>query len=92
MRASPATVRDPVTVVWLLLVVATGVTWAVGESGAGGHLAAMAVLAIAALKGGGVALVFMELRDAPRLYGALVLGWLVTVAAIIGVAFARAGA
>ena len=79
------------TLVWALLVVATAATFAVGESGLARSLATCVVLGIAVLKGGAVALEFMELRGAPRLYRWLTLGWLVVVVALVGIAFARAG-
>jgi hypothetical protein len=68
---------------WLLLTVATLVTWQVGDSGRGGLAIVALVFALAAAKGGLVILDFMELRQAPALWRRLVLGWLFAVTAAI---------
>lgn len=50
---------------WLILVAATGVSWAVGAEHGTGSMVAIVVLAIAAIKVRLVGLDFMELRHAP---------------------------
>ena len=53
------------TVVWIVLVVATVVSWAVGSEHATGSAIALVVLGVAAVKVRLVGLDFMELRRAP---------------------------
>jgi len=72
--------------VGLGLLLATALTWAVGESGglrSAGGLSSAFILVLALLKGAAIALDFMELREAPRLWRWLVLGWLVLVIGLI---------
>lgn len=72
--------------VGLALLLATALTWAVGESGwlrGAGKASATLVLLLALVKGAGIALDFMELREAPRLWRWLVLGWLLLVIGLI---------
>lgn len=71
----------------LLLTLATGATWWLGE---GGHLdvqhsEVLKVLALAAFKIMLIALDYLELRHAPTLWRGLVLGWLVVVIGLIAV-------
>lgn len=71
----------------LLLALATGATWWLGE---GGHLdvqrgVVLTVLALAAFKILLIALDYMELWHAPALWRRLVLGWLVVVIGLIAV-------
>lgn len=70
--------------VFALLVLATAVSWWLGEGAATGqhHLgttATLAVLALSAFKGMLIALDYMELRGAPSLWRRAVMGWLVVV-------------
>lgn len=62
--------KSPVSVVWLVLVSATALSWSLGVdhdfSGAGRREASVAILAIAFLKIRFIGLYFMELRDAPQ--------------------------
>lgn len=84
---------DRLDLVWLGLLAATGVTWAVGESGAlagGGVGPVLLIFGLALAKGAAIALDFMELRDAPPLWRRLVLGWLAVVLTLIVVAWAVA--
>ncbi len=81
---------DRLDLVWLGLLAATGVTWAVGESGAlagGGVGPVLLIFGLALAKGAAIALDFMELRDAPPLWRRLVLGWLVLQALLIALAY-----
>lgn len=69
-----------------VLLVATALTWALGESGSMRHASGFAggvVLALAAFKGAAIALDFMELREAPPLWRRFVLSWLVAVVGLI---------
>lgn len=71
---------------WLGLMTATAVTWALGESGLAARDAtwpAGVLLALSLAKGLGIALEFMELRTAPALWRRFVVGWLVVVVAVI---------
>lgn len=75
-----------INTIWLLLVLATVLTWWLGESGAAVRsqlLSAAIVLGLAAFKGALIALDYMELRHAPRLWRLLVLGWLALVMALL---------
>ena len=75
---------------WLLLLVITGVTFWMGESGssAGSLAVALVVLGLAFVKGMLVALEFLELREAPALWRWLIAGWLVLVLGLIVLAYA----
>jgi apolipoprotein N-acyltransferase len=74
--------------VFALLVLATAVSWWLGEDAATSQLhlgtaATLAVLALTALKGALIALDFMELRQAPALWRRAVMGWLAVVIGLI---------
>lgn len=66
--------------VWLALLAATGLSWALGDSGyaatAAWPWAVPLIFALAAFKGAWVILDFMALRQAPRAWAWLLLGWL----------------
>lgn len=67
---------------WLALLAATALTWALGEAGwvqGASGWAVVAVFALAFAKGRWIALDFMELRTAPALWRRLVVGWLTVV-------------
>ena len=76
---------------WVLLLLATLVTWRIGEAEqgmAGGSVAAMAAVAgIAFLKGRAVALDFMGLRRVKALWRVLLLGWLILVLGLVALAY-----
>ena len=75
---------------WLLLLIATGCTYWLGESGELGHASMVPVFLIfgfALFKGVGVILDFMDLRHAPALWRNLLLGWLVFVIGMILLAY-----
>ena len=57
--------RPRLALIWLLLVAATLLSWALGRSGFVGEAEAAAVLAIALIKVRFVVMEFMELRMAP---------------------------
>ena len=75
---------------WALLLLATFITWRIGEAeqGQAGGIAAMAAVAlIALLKGRAVALDFMGLRRVKALWRSLLLGWLVLVLGLVALAY-----
>lgn len=74
---------------WALLLLATFLTWRIGEADAStGSLAAMAAVGlIAFLKGRAVALDFMGLRRVKFLWRGLLLGWLLLVLALVALAY-----
>jgi hypothetical protein len=78
---------NPVNRAWLVLLVATGATWWLGEVGAAGTGAILAMLAIAFIKGRLVILDFMELRGAPLMWRLLLEGWLILVGGLILLAY-----
>lgn len=79
--------RNPAHRAWLVLLVATGLTWWLGEVGAAGTGAVIALLCIAFVKGRLVILDFMELRHAPVLWRVLLEGWLILVGSLILLAY-----
>ncbi|MCL2523374.1 MAG: cytochrome C oxidase subunit IV family protein [Betaproteobacteria bacterium] len=79
--------KNPAHRAWLVLIVATGITWYLGEIGAYGTAAIVAMLVIAFIKGRLVILDFMELRTAPWLWRILLEGWLIVVGGLILLAY-----
>ena len=79
--------KNPAHRAWLVLMIATAITWYLGEVGAAGTTAIVAMLAIAFVKGRLVILDFMELREAPLLWRALLEGWLILVSTLILIAY-----
>ena len=79
--------KNPIHRAWLVLLMATGITWYLGEVGAAGTGAIVAMLLIAFIKGRLVILDFMELRQAPRLWRFLLEGWLLLVGGLILLAY-----
>ncbi len=74
------------TLLWLLLVAATLLTWSIGEKNAAG-MGILALLALISLaKGCVIILDFMALRHAPLLWRIIVVGWMVLVWLLIGAA------
>lgn len=65
--------------VWLLLLLGTGYTWWLGESGHGGSRAVTTILVIAFGKGVLVIQEFMALRGVKRRWQVAVIGWLLLV-------------
>jgi hypothetical protein len=73
----------PVTIVWLLLMAATLVSWYLGDGHGATKFAAIAVIVTAFFK---VALIgehFMELRTAPPLLRFAFMGWCVLIPSIL---------
>ncbi|MDR2186761.1 MAG: cytochrome C oxidase subunit IV family protein [Azonexus sp.] len=79
--------KNPAHRAWLVLLIATGVTWYLGEVGAAGTAAIATMLIIAFIKGRLVILDFMELRAAPRFWRILLEGWLIVVGSLILLAY-----
>ncbi len=75
------------TAVWLLLLVLTLSTFAVGEMHLGGPVVVSVVLAMTLIKGQLVATWFMGLRHAPLLWRVIMTGYLVVVGASIAIAY-----
>lgn len=72
---------------WLVLLIATGITWWLGDVGAAGTGAILAMLAIVFVKGRVIILDFMELRGAPLMWRFLLEGWLIVVGGLILLAY-----
>ncbi len=68
---------------WLLLTLATAVTFSVRADGLAGFAAGFATLGIACFKGRLVILDFMELRHAPRVWRVVIEGWLLLVSLLM---------
>jgi len=83
----PNVLKNPANRAWLVLVIATGITWYLGEVHAAGVAAIVAMLVIAFIKGRLVILDFMELRHAPRFWRVLLEGWLIVVGSLILLAY-----
>lgn len=79
--------KNPAHRAWLVLLMATALTWYLGEVGAAGTTAIVAMLLIAFVKGRLVILDFMELRDAPLMWRVLLEGWLILVSSLILLAY-----
>lgn len=74
--------------VFALLVLATVLSWWLGEGAAAsmgqlGQAATAAVLALSVFKGALIALDYMELRTAPALWRRAVMGWLAVVIGLV---------
>jgi len=74
--------------VFVLLVLATALSWWLGEGAAVGgrrlgSAATLAVLALSAFKGALIAMDYMELRTAPALWRRVVMGWLGVVIGLV---------
>ena len=76
--------------IWVLLLLATAVTWWLGESGqvgVGGMAPVLVIFCLSFAKGMWVVYDFMALRHAPALWRRVVLGWLGFVIALILLAY-----
>ena len=80
-------IQNPINRAWLVLMIATAITWYLGEVGAAGTSAIVAMLLIAFVKGRLVILDFMELRQAPRMWRLLLEGWMLLVGSLILLAY-----
>lgn len=77
----------PCTLIWLALMLLTGMTYAIGEAGLGGLAIMLIVLGTAAVKVQMVANYFMGLRRTRWLWRGIVLGWLLLVTGLITIAY-----
>jgi heme/copper-type cytochrome/quinol oxidase subunit 4 len=77
--------RTPATVVWVLLIVATAVSWALGiQHGLHDHqLSSVIILLIAFIKVRLVGMYFMELREAPNVLRGLFEAYCVIVCTLL---------
>lgn len=73
--------------IWVFLIAATGLAWAVAERGMGGPAIMALLFGLAFVKGALVILDYMAIRHAPVLWRALTLGWLAIVCILIGLAY-----
>ena len=77
--------------VWVVLLLATLATWAIGEIGdrlgIAGPLAMFLLLTISFVKGRLVVLDFMGLRGVKFFWRGLLIGWLLLVSALIAIAY-----
>ena len=80
-------IKNPINRAWLVLMIATAITWYLGEVGAAGTGAIVGMLLIAFVKGRLVILDFMELRQAPRMWRQLLEGWMLLVGSLILLAY-----
>ena len=80
-------IQNPINRAWLVLMIATAITWYLGEVGAAGTGAIVGMLLIAFVKGRLVILDFMELRQAPRMWRLLLEGWMLLVGSLILLAY-----
>jgi caa(3)-type oxidase subunit IV len=80
-----ALLRAPATAVWLILILATVVSWTLGtDHGFHNHtLASVTILLIAFIKVRLVGLYFMELRDAPTVLRGLFETYCVIVCTVV---------
>jgi heme/copper-type cytochrome/quinol oxidase subunit 4 len=82
--STPSLLRTPATGIWLLLMLATGLTyWLVEGHGVGAQTAATAVILIAGFKARLVFLHFMDLRTAPLPWRLAFEAWAVISVAVI---------
>ncbi|MBS0544039.1 MAG: cytochrome C oxidase subunit IV family protein [Proteobacteria bacterium] len=75
------------TILWLLLIAATLLTWGLGAADVAGHLTILVLAVLSFWKGSVIILDFMALRHAPLLWRALTLGWMILVWAVIALAY-----
>lgn len=84
---APRPAKGRLTWTWCLLLLATLLTWQLGESGLAGRPAVLVLLGIAVAKGWGITEQFMELRHGPLLWRLLIGGWVVVMALLLGSIF-----
>ena len=75
------------TLIWLLLISATGIAWGVADHRLGGGMVFMLLFGLAFTKGAFIILDYMAIRHAPLLWRIATLGWLTIVCLLIGVAY-----
>jgi caa(3)-type oxidase subunit IV len=77
------------TIIWLVLVILTIVTFYIGEVGVSGKGAMIAVLAITMVKSQLVANYLMGLRRVSMLWRGIMLGYFIIVGSLIAVAYLK---
>jgi heme/copper-type cytochrome/quinol oxidase subunit 4 len=89
VRTVTALLRTPATAIWMVLILATMTSLALGsEHGINNHtLASTAILLIAFIKVRLVGLYFMELRDAPAVLRSLFEAYCVIVCTLVTAVF-----
>lgn len=75
------------TVIWLILVALTMLTFSIGETGMSGKNIMLTLLAIAMIKSQMVANYFMDLRNIRLLWRGIMLGYFVIVGGLIAAAY-----
>ena len=84
---------NPANLVWIILALATGLSYEIAEGRPGHALGPLLVgllFALAAVKGWLVIDVFMGLRWAPVFWRRIVLGWLVAICSLLALVYALA--
>jgi len=77
----------PCTLIWLVLLALTALTWFIGQKGISGLGIVSFVLLVTLFKSQMVAEHFMGLKNVRPLWRGLVFGYLVVVCGLIGVAY-----
>lgn len=77
----------PCTIVWIVLLLLTGVTYFIGRMELGGTTIVMLVLVITFIKSEMVAGFFMGLRKTSLLWRAIMASWLIIVGGGIAIAY-----
>ena len=81
----------PANIVWVILVLATGLSYGIAEGYSGQSLGALLVgllFTLAAVKGWLVIDVFMGLRWAPVFWRSIMLAWLLVICALLALIYA----
>jgi uncharacterized membrane protein len=87
-----ALLKNRITLVWLLLIAATLVSWRVGtDHGLHAHLATTIVVLVAFIKVRFIGLYFMELRGAPVPLRLIFEGYSAVVCAVVIIMYLAAG-
>lgn len=73
--------------IWIVMMLLTLSTYAVGEQGYTGVLVVLFLLVTALIKGSFIIRDFMELKDVSLLWRAIMYGWLWTVCLVIAVTY-----
>lgn len=73
--------------IWLLMMLLTLTTYAIGKLGYSGALVMLFLLSTATVKAGLIIRDFMELRGVSLLWRVIMYGWLLTVCAAIAIAY-----
>jgi cytochrome c oxidase subunit IV len=75
------------TVIWLILVMLTIVTYTLGEKGLSGKYVMLGLLVITMIKGQLIANYFMALRKTKLIWRAIMFGYFIIVGGLIGLAY-----